>query len=886
MPVDVTDPVLLEQLQRYGQARPTPQNPLLGALASGLGTATGYAARRDPTMPGGYANPVLAGLSSLLGLPAVQQTVERLSYGEPLTRGAGMTTALRPEAAEAALAVAPLAGPAARGTTAAARALAPKAGQMLEEQMLRQGLAIPVIKPKGGNWLTGSVESATEPLKTKSTAVSRELDNLLQEQANRGIEGARQMLAERESLNQWIDQKLNKYIKNEMGTPEDPVRKLAEQNILHFEPRGGAVRSYAHRSLAGMPTEPTATSPLARAWEDVTDAAVLPGAYAEHTPGGDLGAEALRKIGGEYAVKNPQAMAYTMDTGTTPSDLGFRHLVDELRNATRADSDLPARLRWKPEDLSKVTMEQAVKRVHDINEWRAAQKAEADAARAQNPATFLHKEYETVPGTAEPNEKGLRWVELKTPEFTSPEELSAEAQSKYQQYISAGADHETSMRRAIKHDESLSKALEYEGEVMGHCVGGYCPDVESGRSRIFSLRDKKGEPHVTVEVRPPNKAMMPYDYWYDRVGKDSPEVKEFLAWAQERKPARGDLGSMYEQWAKETGRPVEVPPSDIVQIKGKGNKAPKDEYLPFVQDFVKGGKWSRVGDLQNAGLSEVGGQYLTKQELKPLVEEASRFLNEHPALEPHRQAQRAYDAFRGDIPSAEYAELQHQAGRAVSPNIPYTWRELRSILDDPGAFSDRARGASDALGPNLERIARLRQELGALPPQGAAGYAGGGAVAPAAEVPTPSIFGVKPYAAKVAAEMYPGQLGTDDQRDAARHMLAAGTLARKYSPAVAEALGKLYEFSSAPLDSIMRLVRQTPDPADYVMDVHNNALGAQLGVQARSQRELEDLVQSAAERAARTRTPGQAYILKARGGRIAFEDPLRIERRHRLARNI
>jgi hypothetical protein len=40
----------------------------------------------------------------------------------------------------------------------------------------------------------------------------------------------------------------------------------------------------------------------------------------------------------------------------------------------------------------------------------------------------------------------------------------------------------------------------------------------------------------------------------------------------------------------------------IIQIKGKGNKKPNDEYLPFVQDFVKSGKWSHVGDIRNTGL--------------------------------------------------------------------------------------------------------------------------------------------------------------------------------------------------------------------------------------------------------------------------------------------
>jgi len=57
----------------------------------------------------------------------------------------------------------------------------------------------------------------------------------------------------------------------------------------------------------------------------------------------------------------------------------------------------------------------------------------------------------------------------------------------------------------VKAKEALADALKYEGEVMGHCVGGSCPEVESGRSRIISLRDAKGEPHVTLEVGQPIK---------------------------------------------------------------------------------------------------------------------------------------------------------------------------------------------------------------------------------------------------------------------------------------------------------------------------------------------------------------------------------------------
>lgn len=61
-------------------------------------------------------------------------------------------------------------------------------------------------------------------------------------------------------------------------------------------------------------------------------------------------------------------------------------------------------------------------------------------------------------------------------------------------------------------------------------------------------------------------------------------------------------------------------------------------------------------------------------------------------------------------------------------------------------------------------------------------------------------------------------------------------------------------------------------PADYGMDTHNNRIGAQLGQRAKSQAELEDLVQAEAERASRTQTPGQAFIKRANGG-IVQQNP-------------
>jgi hypothetical protein len=117
----------------------TPRNQVLGYLAD-LAAAS-YAPQRTQQMQG---------MAQFLSLPAVAQTLDRLSYGEPLTTGRGMTTQLRPEAVEAAIAVAPLAQPVTMATLQAARAARQaamatgKAGERYAERVL------PRIMERGG----------------------------------------------------------------------------------------------------------------------------------------------------------------------------------------------------------------------------------------------------------------------------------------------------------------------------------------------------------------------------------------------------------------------------------------------------------------------------------------------------------------------------------------------------------------------------------------------------------------------------------------------------------------------------------------------------------------------------------------------------------------
>jgi hypothetical protein len=138
------------------------------------------------------------------------------------------------------------------------------------------------------------------------------------------------------------------------------------------------------------------------------------------------------------------------------------------------------------------------------------------------------------------------------------------------------------------------------------------------------------------------------------------------------------------------------------------------------------------------------------------------------------------------------------------------------------------------------------------------------------EVKEPGLLSVPNYSRTVSYEMYPGQQGQFDQRDAARHMLASGTLARKYGPTAAEMMGKFHEITTSPLRFVGSKLGIAEMPVDYEQDLHNNRVGIELGKRAKSQKELEDLVQQMAEQAKGQRTEGKPWtgrpVRRADGG--------------------
>jgi hypothetical protein len=100
----------------------TPQNPLLGLLYGG------YDYLRSP-----QRTQQMQGLASLLESTGIPKTIERMSYGEPLTNiGQANVPLLKPETAEAMMTVAPMAGPVARATAKGVQ----RAGGLLGQEMV------------------------------------------------------------------------------------------------------------------------------------------------------------------------------------------------------------------------------------------------------------------------------------------------------------------------------------------------------------------------------------------------------------------------------------------------------------------------------------------------------------------------------------------------------------------------------------------------------------------------------------------------------------------------------------------------------------------------------------------------------------------------------
>jgi hypothetical protein len=306
--------------------------------------------------------------------------------------------------------------------------------------------------------------------------------------------------------------------------------------------------------------------------------------------------------------------------------------------------------------------------------------------------------------------------------------------------------------------------------------------------------------------------------------------------------------------------------ADVTRLANLLTDVNDREDLPRIVDLVRNnlmGEWEEFDMTQREVLARRIDEHYENAPPTPVAMPAP---NSPEAISLREDA----ESIANTLDEAYFADLEE--GEDAVPLIRNYMRNLNvNMLEDLLGMA----GDDYNITPQLVEAVRqkLEQYLEMYGGGAPDGYQAGGSVKKkdVPEVKTPWLFSVPTYSETVAYEMYPGQRGQDDQRDAARHMLAAGTLTRKYGPGTAEFLGKAHEFATSPIQAAKTLFGGKM-PRDYDMDTHNNTIGMQLGQRAKTQAELEALVQLEAERASRTQIPGRAFINKADGG-IVKQNP-------------
>ena len=468
-----------------------------------------------------------------------------------------------------------------------------------------------VTKKPGGNWYPYSVENALLPLKTPivagETAAQRipRHEALLQDPSlNRDqldrVQYQLEITKKDAALDSWIDNNLTNYVKKQMGTPNDPVRKLAEDGITHLPQNEPDIGRYsavaARREKAGFSPEDAGTSPQAKLWEYRADEAIRPRQMGEtlreNNPGGMTIREAFTsEPGGEWAAKVPDTEVVnelrrpgTSSVSEIAPMLGFDHITDVLRE------DLTAG-RLRPDQLNAISMADAVRRTHQYDQELAAKMNSVRAAAREGLPV-----YKSYP-------EGYRWIQLNRPgSFTQESDAMGHSVRGYE----PPKGHPDWVKGS-----GNSGSLSY-----GH--GGW-EAIKSGEAKVYSLVDAKGEPHTTIEVAKGKHPIsysfkggvdeFPKTFEYNRDFLDlphpTPEQRKLILNRAAELYKNNPNGNRMDAFQKAADEIYGELPGEISQIKGKQNAAPKKEYLPFVQDFVKKGNWLDVRDLSNTGLIEV-----------------------------------------------------------------------------------------------------------------------------------------------------------------------------------------------------------------------------------------------------------------------------------------
>ena len=495
-----------------------------------------------------------------------------------------------------------------------------------------------VVKGKGGNW-----HPELDP-KTWLQSTMRARNMTPEDAVRLGVPPESYELAK--TMDNWIQGPLAKYMMRDMGTMDDPIRRLAEQDILHVKPDelNYNIHNYGKWPYHGQTFE--GKSHAAKMWEGASDSAIGTTPRWQFAPGDGKPTRFEAKYPWALNLPEDTPIHSLMEPKSVMDDLGIDQLTNTIYEALTEG-------KLRPEQLKSGSfgVEAAVRFADKVRKEKEAA-TEAEALKALvNEATIEHKAYP----------EGWKWVEFKKPEGVSPEEFeAANAHLGPKEWDAAMDQYRKGSRNEGRN--KLQQALNAEGDYMGHCVGDYCDDILSGNTRVFSLRDPKGKSLVTIEADKPEMGVveemsLPEEIrtaYYNYL--NGPEgVEQIGDWLEKHHPQHRPLG--------------------IRQIKGSGKKDPMQKITPedlqqvqpYIQDFLNSREWLDIRDLPNAGLHDMRSLYG-----RDLPQGAKRFMTpaeqqEFNKLYPDLESQMSKDLKAGDWEPDEHIEFA-QGGLVRAPD--------------------------------------------------------------------------------------------------------------------------------------------------------------------------------------------------------------------------
>ena len=344
--------------------------------------------------------------------------------------------------------------------------------------------ALGAMKPRGGNWLTDSVDDALDEVIASPKEMTMDLPP--------GLQVAPRMV----EISKWIHGNFKKYVLRDMATPEDPVRKAIDEGVKFGnieDYRLGTIEQYQNiipssklkksRAQSGFPEEGFATTPQGKTYEIFTDAPVmsfkkkqlLDPDFADQ----DNIPEWVEKL-------NPRETVYKLDEYAYSSITDIAEpLANALIRATDPQTDLPINLRVNPDSVKRMSVKDVFKLTSDIDAFRRAEADKAVMAAAKE-AALVNKvdDFDLKFSKG----KGGAWLELPSAE------------------TSTGLNVCTKL-----------------GAAGGWCTmqEGYARNYTK-RGKLYVLVDGDGRPHIQIYEKPSN---LPKSLQINPGAKEIAEIK-------------------------------------------------------------------------------------------------------------------------------------------------------------------------------------------------------------------------------------------------------------------------------------------------------------------------------------------------------------------------